>query len=48
MIIDRVRQLFDDGPTIVHECRCCGEPLDADADSCPECGSTESNRFEIR
>ncbi|WP_162991504.1 hypothetical protein [Halostella salina] len=48
MIIDRMRRLFDDRPTIVHECRCCGATLDADADDCPECGSAESNRFEIR
>jgi len=48
MTFDRVCRLFADDPTIVRECRRCGASLDADAERCPECGSGESNRFEIR
>ncbi|SEW10599.1 hypothetical protein [Halobacterium jilantaiense] len=33
--------------TTVVECRHCGTPLQADAESCQECGSSEIARYEL-
>lgn len=31
----------------LHECRDCGEKLEADADECPSCGSAEIASYEF-
>jgi len=45
----RLKRVFSVRPatTTVVECRHCGTPLQADADSCRECGSAEIARYEL-
>lgn len=38
----------EDGTRILHECRHCGVAVDADAESCPVCGTTEIARYVLR
>jgi rubrerythrin len=42
-LIDR---LFTSESTL-HECRNCGESVDAAVDSCPNCGATEIASYQV-
>lgn len=44
-----VRRLFASGnqPLVMFECRLCGTTLDAETETCPECGTAEISRYEI-
>ena len=46
--LSRLKQVLSvqSGTTVV-ECRHCGTPLQADADTCQECGSDEISRYEL-
>lgn len=48
MLLKRMKRLLADDAEVLHECRRCGASLDSDTDACPECGSTDFERFEIR
>ena len=47
MVLERVKELLDDGDDAIYECRDCGTTLARDAESCGECGSTEIRTFDL-
>lgn len=42
-----VRRWLSDEDALVYECRNCGTTLEATADQCPTCGSTEIVVFDV-
>lgn len=48
MIYKLKRFLSDaDSSEVLVECRQCGATLDGEGDPCPECGSSESARYQL-
>lgn len=47
-LIERVTTTFGGAQADeFHECRQCGTTVDADTDTCPECGSTDIVCYEL-
>jgi len=47
VVIDRLRDLFGGGDSLLYECRNCGTTLDDEVEECPSCGKRGIARYTI-